>query len=241
MDVSSQEFSEKSASQRVAVLARSNPWFLIGGIAAFVASIMSITALYVSNFDARHRQQETLLRFDQMQVALKNQSMSLQDTIDKIAQSASQISDAQQRENILQQTRELQRQIFDFTATVLSSYRSNSSNEINHRYSLSFPLFSQAFAQAATPPAVSPPPTAAPPPPVAAPPTFGGMTQESARLYVMMSVFIVLGITFIVSVVAVFVATNSDVLKFAFDTVKTLMGFFIGVATAFLGLPATPH
>lgn len=67
------------------------------------------------------------------------------------------------------------------------------------------------------------------------------MTQETARLYVMLSVFIVLGVTFIVSVVAIFRATNEDVLKFAFDTVKTLMGFFIGVATAFLGLPAAPH
>ena len=48
-------------------------------------------------------------------------------------------------------------------------------------------------------------------------------------------VFAVLGLTFIISIVAIFKTTNADVLKFAFDTVKTLLGFFIGVATTLIG------
>ncbi len=57
----------------------------------------------------------------------------------------------------------------------------------------------------------------------------------------MIAVFFVLGVVFIASLIAIFVTTNPDVLKFAFDTIKTLMGFFIGVATAFLGIPTTPR
>jgi hypothetical protein len=44
-----------------------------------------------------------------------------------------------------------------------------------------------------------------------------------------------LGITFIISVAAIFKTTNAEVLKFAFDTTKTLLGFFIGVATTLIG------
>jgi hypothetical protein len=51
----------------------------------------------------------------------------------------------------------------------------------------------------------------------------------------MVLVFCVLGATFIISIVAIFRTTNPEVLKFAFDTVKTLLGFFIGVATTLVG------
>jgi hypothetical protein len=38
-----------------------------------------------------------------------------------------------------------------------------------------------------------------------------------------------------ISVVAIFMTKDAEVLRFAFDTVKTLMGFFIGVATTLIG------
>jgi len=61
------------------------------------------------------------------------------------------------------------------------------------------------------------------------------VVPDWARLWVMMAVFVVLGITFLGSVAAIFFVTNTEVLKFAFDTVKTLLGFFIGVATTLIG------
>jgi hypothetical protein len=51
----------------------------------------------------------------------------------------------------------------------------------------------------------------------------------------MLIVFVTLGLTFIISIVSIFRSTYPEVLKFAFDTVKTLLGFFIGVATALMG------
>jgi cytochrome c biogenesis protein CcdA len=67
------------------------------------------------------------------------------------------------------------------------------------------------------------------------------VTHEEARLYIMISVFIVLGITFAGAILAVFITTNREILKWAIDTIKTLMGFFIGVATAFVGIPVAPR
>ena len=65
-------------------------------------------------------------------------------------------------------------------------------------------------------------------------------SQEDAKVYIMVFVFCVLGVTFFTSMSAVFMTTSPDILKFAFDTIKTLLGFFIGVATAFLGIPTPP-
>jgi hypothetical protein len=45
----------------------------------------------------------------------------------------------------------------------------------------------------------------------------------------------VLAIVLIISIVAIFLTKDAEVLRFAFDTVKTLMGFFIGVATTLIG------
>jgi len=52
-----------------------------------------------------------------------------------------------------------------------------------------------------------------------------------------MTAFVILGVAFVISFVALFLAKNREVVKFALDTTKTLMGFFIGVVSAFLGLP----
>jgi hypothetical protein len=67
------------------------------------------------------------------------------------------------------------------------------------------------------------------------------ITQDDAKLYIMIFVFVILGITFIAAVIAIFFTQNPEILKFSFDTIKTLMGFFIGVGTAFLGIPTPPR
>jgi hypothetical protein len=59
--------------------------------------------------------------------------------------------------------------------------------------------------------------------------------SDETRTWIMLIVFATLGVTFIVSIISIFKSTNPDVLKFAIDTVKTLLGFFIGVATTLLG------
>jgi hypothetical protein len=57
-------------------------------------------------------------------------------------------------------------------------------------------------------------------------------------MYIFLRIFAVLLVTFLSAVVAIFTTNNQQVFSFALDTVKTLLGFFIGAATAFLGLPS---
>jgi hypothetical protein len=57
------------------------------------------------------------------------------------------------------------------------------------------------------------------------------------KLYIIVGMFLVLGIVFIVAVAGIFVASNPAAVAFATDTVKTMLGFFIGVITAFMGAP----
>ena len=102
-------------------------------------------------------------------------------------------------------------------AAVYSGRNITTNNWDLHLFSFSAPAFAQA-ASAPTPP--------------------NRLTQDDAKLYVMIAVFILLAITFLTSIVAVFLTKEETILKFALDTVKTLLGFFVGVATAFLGLPA---
>jgi hypothetical protein len=59
--------------------------------------------------------------------------------------------------------------------------------------------------------------------------------SDEMRSLIMVLVFIVLGMTFILSIVAIFKTKNKEVLTWAVDTVKTLLGFFIGVATTLIG------
>jgi hypothetical protein len=58
---------------------------------------------------------------------------------------------------------------------------------------------------------------------------------SQAKRWLLGGVLAVLAIVFILCVVAIFITKDTDVLRFAFDTVKTLMGFFIGVATTLIG------
>jgi len=58
---------------------------------------------------------------------------------------------------------------------------------------------------------------------------------SSAKQWLLGGVLGVLAIVFFGSVVTIFMTKEAEVLRFAFDTVKTLMGFFIGVATTLMG------
>lgn len=62
------------------------------------------------------------------------------------------------------------------------------------------------------------------------------LSIATAKLYIVGFVFMVLGITFVGAIVAVFTTANTAVLSFAIDTIKTLLGFFIGVGTTFMGV-----
>jgi len=234
MDIAPQEFSGKSLPERIGLLLRGGGvWMLIIASFAFFTAFYSLFVEYTSR---NYQERAAIAQAAEMRITLAkitHQAQSMQDTAEEITKIASQIPDAQLRENILQKALLLQKQIFELVGGLYKTLETprgplkHSGNEPNKLPSLSsLSIISGASAQPATPQ-----------PPSAAGTRF---TQEDARLYVMLSVVVVLGITFLTSVVAIFKATNPDVLKFAFDTVKTLMGFFIGVATAFLGLPA-PH
>jgi hypothetical protein len=58
---------------------------------------------------------------------------------------------------------------------------------------------------------------------------------SEAKRWLLGGVLGVLAIVFIICIVAIFMTKDAEVLRFAFDTVKTLMGFFIGVATTLIG------
>ena len=51
------------------------------------------------------------------------------------------------------------------------------------------------------------------------------VTQDDAKMYIFLGIFIVLFITFISVIIAIFSTTNAQVFAFALDTVKTLLGF----------------
>jgi hypothetical protein len=64
-----------------------------------------------------------------------------------------------------------------------------------------------------------------------------GLSLAQTKLYVVLSMLGVLGLTFVIAVIAVFTTRNARKHTFATDTIKTLLGFFIGVVTAFMGAP----
>jgi hypothetical protein len=245
MDISPQEFSEKSLIERVGLLVKSGgAWTLIVSLFAFLGAFATLAVEYQTRVDlerARIAQQEIAIkRAEKMREAfgqLVSRAQSIQNTTDDIAKSVAQISDAQLREVLLQKVFNLQRQSFDLINDLYQDL--DSSRRTFRNGATEAPRRSLASFFSIIPSAVAQQPVGSPT--VAAGNERQKFTQDDARLYVMLSVFVILGITFIVSVVAIFRTTNSDVLKFAFDTVKTLMGFFIGVATAFLGLPTPPH
>jgi hypothetical protein len=70
--------------------------------------------------------------------------------------------------------------------------------------------------------------------PAAGPPAEG---LAWMKFYIVAGMFVILGLVFIVAVIAIFTTSNPAALTFATDTVKTMLGFFIGVITAFMGGP----
>lgn len=67
--------------------------------------------------------------------------------------------------------------------------------------------------------------------------TLSKLAPDDVKMYIVLIIYCILGLTFVASVIAVFRTANQTALNFAIDTIKTLLGFFIGVATAFMGLP----
>jgi hypothetical protein len=66
-------------------------------------------------------------------------------------------------------------------------------------------------------------------------PSTGAALPIDAKRWLLVGIMGVLAAAFIFSIVAIFRTKDPQVLQFSFDTVKTLMGFFIGVATTLIG------
>jgi hypothetical protein len=67
-------------------------------------------------------------------------------------------------------------------------------------------------------------------------PNVGGYDQNKVRILVVIAIFCTLAIFFFVSVGALLFSKNASVVAFAMDSVKSLLGFFIGVGMSFMGL-----
>jgi hypothetical protein len=64
----------------------------------------------------------------------------------------------------------------------------------------------------------------------------GGYSESEIRGIVIISIFVCMGIFFFLSTGALLFSKNAKVVAFAMDSVKTLLGFFIGVAMSFMGV-----
>jgi hypothetical protein len=239
MDESPADFTAKSWSERLLILLkRGSGLALLVSIIAFSSAIFTSYDFYKQailraqeGYNANIQAIETRKRLLEQISEIRSLQSNLQSTIDDLAKLARQVPDSTLRDGLQDKILTLQQQILQVNDAIyrsidLTVFRKSSSNQ-QPQATFAFPDFVSRAAAEPTPQV-----------PALAPQRFN---QDDARLYVMMSVFVVLGATFIVSVIAIFKTSNPEVLKFAFDTVKTLMGFFIGVATAFLGLPVAPH
>ena len=64
----------------------------------------------------------------------------------------------------------------------------------------------------------------------------GNYSESDIRAIVIVSIFGCMGVFFFVSTGALLFSKNAKVVAFAMDSVKTLLGFFIGVAMTFMGV-----
>lgn len=62
------------------------------------------------------------------------------------------------------------------------------------------------------------------------------LTADDVRLYGVVVILMVLGIAFLLCIGIILFSDHARRLTFAIDTVKVLMGFFVGVATSFFGV-----
>jgi hypothetical protein len=64
----------------------------------------------------------------------------------------------------------------------------------------------------------------------------GGYSESDIRGIVIVSIFVCVGLFLFLSTGALLFSTNAKVVAFAMDSVKHLLGFFIGVAMSFMGV-----
>ena len=64
----------------------------------------------------------------------------------------------------------------------------------------------------------------------------GAYSESDIRGIVIISIFGCMGMFFFISTGALLFSKNAKVVAFAMDSVKTLLGFFIGVAMTFMGV-----
>jgi len=64
----------------------------------------------------------------------------------------------------------------------------------------------------------------------------GGFGQEDVRLMVVITIFATLAVFFVICVCALLFSSSPAVITFAADSVKSLLGFFIGVGMSFMGI-----
>ena len=64
----------------------------------------------------------------------------------------------------------------------------------------------------------------------------GKLTPDDVRLYGVVVILVVLGLAFMLCILMILFSDHARRLTFAIDTVKVLMGFFVGVATSFFGV-----
>lgn len=62
------------------------------------------------------------------------------------------------------------------------------------------------------------------------------LTPDDVRLYGIVTILMTLGVAFILCIGIILFSDHARRLTFAIDTVKVLMGFFVGVATSFFGV-----
>ena len=65
---------------------------------------------------------------------------------------------------------------------------------------------------------------------------FSGYSENEIRGMVILSIFTCMGVYFFLVTGLLFFSKNTKVVTFAMDSVKTLLGFFIGVAASFMGV-----
>jgi hypothetical protein len=107
---------------------------------------------------------------------------------------------------------ESQLQIINEEAAVLKAYGDELANR-DKRSSIG--AFTPAYAETALP---------------------SKLTPDDVRLYGIILILIVLGIAFLLCIGIILFSDHTRRLTFAIDTVKVLMGFFVGVATSFFGV-----
>jgi len=69
----------------------------------------------------------------------------------------------------------------------------------------------------------------------------GGYNADDVRLMVVVTIFSTLSLFFFICVGALLFSKNAAVISFAADSVKSLLGFFIGVGMSFMGLAGSVH